>query len=147
MKYQWCSVLALTMLLSGCSDSATDVDTTISGRWSYNASNIVAGSINCSITGVTINLTQSGSTFSGTTLGGTFRCSAPGVAPIVEDLGSDVIANGQINGNSVTFDISTPDIHNTGTRSGNSISGQITIRLVLSTGVVNLVGSFSAVRS
>ncbi len=148
MRYQWCSLLAITtVLLSGCSDSVTDVSTGISGRWSYNASNIVSGTVNCTITGVTMNLTQSGSTFTGTTLGGTFRCMAPGIAPVEEDLGNDVIANGQVNGNSVSFDIGTPDIHNTGTRSGESISGQITIRLVLSTGVVNLVGNFSAVRS
>src|SRR5262245_39257310 len=68
----------------------------------------------CASSSVTMNLTQSGTTFSGTTPGGTFQCSAPGIAPIIADLDRDVIANGQINGNSVTFDISTSDIHNTG---------------------------------
>jgi len=44
-------------------------------------------------------------------------------------LGGDVIANGQVSGNAVQFDIGTSDLDNAGTLSGNSMSGTLTLRI------------------
>jgi hypothetical protein len=144
------SLLALCVVaLTACSDSdSTGPETaSLNGRWTYNASNISGGGMSCNITGVSFTLTQSGNTFTGTTLGGAISCSAPGVPTFSDNLGNDVIANGTINGTSVTFDIGTPDIHHTGAVSGSSMNGVVVIRISTGASTITLSGNFSAVKT
>lgn len=137
----------IAVFVIGCSDDPSGPQVAqIAGTWTYNASNIVGGGISCNISGVTLILTQSASTFSGTTTGGHFSCSAPGVPTQSTNLGNDVIANGTINGNAVVFDIATSDIHHTGSISGNSISGVVVFRLESGNSTTTLTGQFSAVK-
>ena len=138
------AVLAVIPFLVSCSD-ATSPKANLSGQWTYNISNASGSGISCNVTGVTLSLTQSGSTFTGTTSGGLISCSGPG-GTASEGLGGDVVANGQVNGNAVQFDISTQDIHNSGTLSGNSISGTVTLRFASGGVTFVLNGNFTAVR-
>ena len=136
--------LVVIPVLSSCSD-ATSPKANISGQWTYNISNAAGSGLSCNLTGITLSLTQTGSTFTGTTTGGLISCSGPG-GSASDVLGNDVVANGHIDGNAVQFDISTQDIHNTGTLSGNSMSGSVTIRVVSSGVTFVLNGNFTAVR-
>ena len=134
------------VLVAGCGGDSTSPNADVSGLWTYNATNVVGGGITCSITNVSMTLTQSGTTFSGTVAaGGTLTCSSPSGSD-TESLGNDVIANGLINGNGIQFDIGTQDLHNTGTLSGNSMSGTVTIRVATGTATIILTGNFTAVR-
>lgn len=132
-------------LISACGGDATSPENTLSGRWTYSVTGASGSGISCDISRVSMNLSQSGSTLTGTTSGGLVTCSGGGKS-ISVDVGSDIIANGHINGNSVQFDIGTEGIHNVGMFSGNSISGTVTIRLDESDTTLLLTGSFSAVR-
>lgn len=132
----------LSLVLAGCSDSTGVNNVSITGRWSYSVSNLSGGGVVCTIAGETFQLTQLGNTFSGTATGGTLSCN--GGAPSA--LASDVVANGTVSGNNVTFDIGTSDFHNSGKQSGASITGTTTARLNPGTGPVVLTGNFTAVQ-
>jgi len=136
----------LIAVVAGCGGESTAPSANVTGQWSYEASNVSGGGVSCDIAGTTLTLTQSGSTFSGTASGGgTVSCSGGG-STFSQTLGSDVVANGQISGNSVQFDIGTADFHNSGTLSGNSISGLVTLRLSNGTTTSVLTGNFTSVR-
>ena len=70
------------------------------------------------------------------------------------DVPANVIRSGTIDGNAVTFDIGTPDIHHTGTWSPGSkiifpngaITGQVTMRVTVGGTTVNLAGKFGAAK-
>jgi hypothetical protein len=133
--------------LSACSADSTGPSVPqVSGQWAYNASNLAGGGLSCSISGVRLILTQVRNTFSGSTNGGNLNCVAGAVTLVHSAIANDVIANGQINGNSVSFDIGTSDLHNTGTLSGNSLSGQLSARINTGSSILTLIGNFSAVR-
>jgi hypothetical protein len=140
-------VLTLAAAIVGCgSDSTTAPDISLSGRWTYSATNLTGSGIVCNVSGVIMNLTQNGTTITGTVSSGTVTCTGPGGTD-TENLGNDVIANGQINGTAVQFDIGTSDVHNVGTLNGNSISGAVTLRIAAGTTIIILSGNFSAVKS
>ena len=147
-------LLSAALLLAACGSDSTGPNnvTSVSGRWSFTATNLAGGGVTCSIFGVTMQLSQTGSTFTGHTVAnssgtfGTFTCSGGGQT-INEDIeGQDQIAAGTIQGNVVTFDIGTSDLHSTGTVSGSSISGQTVLKLSDGTVTGNLVGNFSMVK-
>lgn len=141
-------VLALVLAAACGGDSTTgpNQQTNVGGRWLYTATNVAGSGVSCNLSNVSMTLTQTGSTFTGTVASGSnLSCTGPG-GSINESLGNDVIANGVVTGNSIQFDIGTQDLHNTGTVSGNSMSGNITIRIVAGATTINLAGTFSAVR-
>lgn len=140
---------ATAVTLSAChgSNATGPAAPSVTGNWTYSASNVSGSGLACDISGVAMGLQQSGNTFTGSLTGGTLSCTASGQTS-TQSLGSDVVANGTIVGNTVAFDIGTSDIHDAGTISGNSMSGTVTIRLDLGapTGVITLSGNFAAVR-
>lgn len=64
-----------------------------------------------------------------------------------DTLPGSVVVNGLVNGNNVQFDIETSDYRNTGTVSGSSMSGTVSIRLDLGDEVVTLAGNWAAARA
>ncbi|MEN8376962.1 MAG: hypothetical protein ABFS34_16160, partial [Gemmatimonadota bacterium] len=142
--------LAVLVLMAaaaaGCGDDPTGPSTpNVAGAWSYAATNVTAATVTCSFTNVSLSLTQSGTTFSGTYSGGLLSCSAPG-ASFSEPIGGGPVASGTINGTSVTFDMDSSDWRNTGTISGNSMSGTVNVRVVVEGVPIVLTGNFSAAR-
>ncbi|MGH7472130.1 MAG: hypothetical protein ACRENP_29620 [Longimicrobiales bacterium] len=150
MRRTWiAAALAAGLCVAACGDNAfvsgvTSESSNVSGSWSYSASDVAGGGLSCNITGVTINLTQTQSTFSGTVIGGHLRCLQSTTVVIDNPLANDVIANGRVTGSSVSFDIGTPDVHHSGTMNGNSITGQLTIRA--DTTGVPLTGRYTMAR-
>lgn len=147
-----CRILPLLLipLFLACADDGEGDDVVgpshpyVTGTWSYSMSNLSGGGISCFESGTTLTLYQSGTTFSGTFSGGVFIC----------DLNEVFVADGRVINGSVTsdsavsFDMRTSDWHNSGTVSGNSMSGTATVPLDAGppVGRVTLTGSFAAVR-
>ena len=144
MKKLTC-VLVLS-LAAGCGSDSTAPQLNLTGSWTYSASNLSVIGVTCAITGVSMTLTATGNTFTGSVApGGVLTCTSPAGADTAS-LGGDVIINGAVNGNSISFDIGTPDFHNAGTLSGNSMSGTVTVHDVENGVPLTLTGTFSAVK-
>ena len=152
-------VLVAVFALVGCGGDGRTTGPTgpqipnISGSWTYNATNVsgtVQGiGVSCRFEDITLSINQTGTTFTGQTSGGAGTCSLG----VLGDVGPDpldpaTIVSGQITGNSVTFDFETSDWRNTGTISGNSMSGTVTVRVDFGAGigVLVLTGNWAAAR-
>ncbi|MFV1988835.1 MAG: hypothetical protein ACC682_16305 [Gemmatimonadota bacterium] len=141
--------------LGGCGDSATGPDgpsnapPSVAGSWTYAATNMTGSlsgvTVVCNFRNVPIMLTQSGTSFSGTTNGGSFTCAVGGVSD-GGTFGSRIVVNGRLDGSTVQFDFDSPDWHHSGSITGNSMTGSATAIFELSTGAVVLRGNWSAVR-
>jgi hypothetical protein len=139
-------MIALVVAIAACgSDSTNSPDNTVSGRWSYSATDLHGiVSFSCSILDATMSLTQSGTTLTGSVSGGTLSCLGSG-GFTNEALSGGVITNGVINGSTVQLEFGTQHVQNVGTVSGNSMSGRVALSGVLGT-TVQMTGNFSAVR-
>ena len=118
----------------------------VAGSWTYNASNLSGSGVSCGVSGTSLAFTQSAGTFTGTYNGGTLSCTGPG-GTVTGSVGSGTVANGSVTtAGAVSFDFDTQDWRNTGTVSGNSISGTVVVRIDLGapSGVVTRSGNFSA---
>jgi hypothetical protein len=140
------SCLAIVGAACGGDDSTGPSQTSVGGSWMLSASNMSGQGVSCNLLNTPVSLSQSGTTFTGTYGPGTLSCQAGGQPVSVGTQGS--IVNGSINGNSVTFDLDTQDLHHTGTISGNSMSGTArwTFDFGGSIGVVTLNGNWSAAK-
>lgn len=155
MKYKKSVVAGLALIiLSGCGGDGTTgppepQNADVEGVWSYDASNLAGTlsgfAVTCSIAGSTMTLIQSGATFSGTSGSGTLTCSAGGIT-ISDPFPTGPVTNGQVDGNNVQFDFGTPDWRHTGTVTGGSMSGSVTIILALEDEVVILNGQWASAR-
>ena len=126
------------LLAAACSKDSTG-PVSVNGQWTYNASNLTTGSFTCNVSGTTLSITQSGGTFSGTYSGGTLTCNGS-----TANVGSGTVVSGTLAGSGVTFNFDTPDWHNTGTVSGASMSGNVTVRLVSGGTTYVLNGTWAA---
>lgn len=148
------AIVPALALLVGCDGSTgPDEQLDLSGAWAYSASNLSGQfddgtSIACQIDGITMNLTQSGSTFTGSTTVGSLECSAGGLTES-GSVSLGPVQNGQLSGNQVSFEITTGSEvwSHSGTASANSMSGTVQVSIQLETQVVNLEGSWQASRS
>lgn len=121
----------------------------LTGVWTYAAPNMTGTiqgfTVTCRFSNVPMSITQTGDTFTGSTDGGSFLCSLGGQSD-GGNFGGRIVVNGEVDGTSVEFDFDSADWHHTGQISGNSMSGQATAILELSTGSVVLRGGWSAAR-
>lgn len=131
--------------LAACGDS-TSPGVDVAGSWLYSVSNLTSGSVTCASSGTTLSITQSGTTFSGSYSGGTITCLTPSGSSSGL-IGTGAVVSGSISGNVVTFDLDTGDWHNSGSISGGSMSGTVSVRLTISGTTYVLSGSFGAARS
>lgn len=144
------AVLLLTACGGDGGPTAPDV-LQIGGTWNYQTNNVLVNGITCSISGRTMTITQSGSSFTGQLTGGIAECTAE-FGSYSQDLGADGITdgivNGVIDGNSLSFDLDfDPGASLTGTVSNGAMSGTITERTYSVTGtIVSGTGSWSASR-
>lgn len=145
MKGRLC-LLVVLFAAAGCGSDSTSPKIDLTGSWAYSAANLTVSGATCSISGVSMTFAQTGNTFTGTVASGGLLTCTSSAGSDNQSLGSDVIANGVVNGNAVQFDIGSSDFHNAGTLSGNSISGTATINVNDSGVNVVLTGNFSAVR-
>jgi hypothetical protein len=137
------ALVAFALALTACADSTGPKNVNVSGSWTYSVTNLVGGGLSCNTGGTTVTIAQSGTTFSGTYTGGTLSCNSLGDFAI----GTGTVANGTVSDNAVAFDFDTQDWANTGSASGNTISGTATVRLVTSSNqTIILTGNFSMVK-
>ncbi len=152
------SALAIAVLLVACGgdggESLGPAPPDLNGSWAFNWTNmngtiVGLGSFSCNITGVNATLTQVDNTFSGQINGDwSMTCIAGGQTETMTASGG-AISNGVISGYRVSFSMATDDASQTGTISGNSMSGQSTWRVDFGApyGVVVVRGNWGAVRT
>ncbi len=148
------SVAALAACGGGGGDGPTEPsgpsNANVSGSWNYSAPNVsgLPSSPTCNISGVIMTLSQSGTSITGNYSGGRAFCSAPGVGTMLDETVQGAVASGTVSGNNVAFDFHTAGWRNTGTASGNSISGTVVFVLNhdASGGDYTLTGSFTATK-
>jgi hypothetical protein len=117
-------------------------DADVSGAWtaSWNNLNSAAG-LTCLAQNMRLSINQSGGTFTGVTNGGQFTCGST-----VVNMRSFTIVNGTVDENRVAFDLGDQNLHQTGTVSGNSMSGNATWTQSLDGVPFTLNGTWSAAR-
>lgn len=141
-------LVAALFTLGACgSDSTGPVTPKVDGRWNLSLTNVSGSGISCSWSGASMNLVQSGETFSGTYGGGTITCSGGGES-FSGQMGSGSVVNGSVSGNSVSFQLDSPDYPFSGTISGSSMSGTCSLRYDLGDpyGVITLSGNWGAAK-
>ncbi len=146
---------AIMFVIVGCgSDSTTEPQNAqVGGLWSYNTGQLSGGlaglGVRCFITNVDLSLNQTGATFTGSANGGNIRCTVAGVTVMDGPLGNQVVVNGNVSGNDLSFDIDTLAWSNSGRESGNQMSGSVSLTIDLggTTGSVDLTCNWSAIRS
>jgi hypothetical protein len=134
--------------LVGCGSDVTSVKPgPLSGVWNYNATNLAQPGVTCSITGLSLTITQSGDTFTGTVAsGGVVFCRSPARSDTEPLSVGDIVANGILNDGTVAFDIGSATFHNVGSISGTSMSGKATIQILTTGTNALLAGDFTAVK-
>jgi hypothetical protein len=113
----------------------------VAGTWNVHWSNLSASGANCVARRGHMTLSQSGATFSGVYGGALLQCNG-----VVVGLASGPVVNGSVGGSSIAFDMDTPDLHQSGAISGNSMSGSAVWRVGVSGQVVTLAGNWTAAR-
>lgn len=133
--------LLAAVLFAACgSDSTGPSNANVSGAWSFSMSNLTTSQFTCSFSG-TMQLNQSGTTFTGTYNASNLTCNGTNLGA-----SGGTVVNGTVSGSSVGFDFDTQDFHQAGTLSGGSMSGTATWRLVVSGVTYNLSGTWSATK-
>jgi hypothetical protein len=137
-------------LLAACggSDGPTAPRTPdISGTWRVSFSNLTGSGITCGSSAIDYVISQSGSTFTGTSSSTYTLTCTDGINTLSQTFTGATISNGHINGSAIDFDLATSAAHQTGTLSGNSMSGSATWSIDLgNSGTVVLRGQFGGVK-
>ncbi len=146
---------AIMLVIVGCgSDSTTgpsEQNAQVGGLWSYSTDALSGGTgVSCFISNVDLSLNQTGTTFTGNANGGRINCMVDGQTVLDSSFGSQVVVNGTMSGNNVSFDIETPAWHHSGSVSvsGNRMSGTVTLTIDLggTTGSVDIACNWRAAR-
>jgi len=135
--------LAVLLVLGACSKDSTGPSIpSLAGSWTMTWSNMNATGITCQTNAIPVSINQTSATFSGQYGSGTLTCNngTPGTFT------GGTIVNGNIQGNTVTFDLDTPDYHQNGTIGGTSMSGSATWHVSVSGTTYILNGSWGAGR-
>ena len=135
------NLLAVLLVFTlGCGDKATEPQVlNIAGIYTANWTSMSGSGYSCNASGVKLELNQSGDTFTGTYSAGSFSCNGTYVGTL-----KGTVVNGKLNDSDVHFDLDSPDFHQTGTVSGNSLSGSATWTLDFGSGPLTLTGSWAA---
>ncbi len=123
-----------------------------SGSWTYSATYSVnlgaPGTVTCSMSGVKISLSQSGSSISGTAHGGESVCDSPSFGLELGTVGNPIVIRGTVDENSINLKADGfVLLSHEGTMSGNSMSGTVTgTGTVAQIGFIRVTGNWSASR-
>ena len=135
--------LALLTACGGGGDTGP-VNTSVDGSWQGSVSNVTGNGVTCNMTGVQLNLSQSGTTFSGNYTITHLTCVGPGGTQNGGPFSGSVM-NGTISSGHVEFDMDDSRLHYTGTLNNTHMSGttQWSLDLGPPYGVVNMNGSWT----
>lgn len=145
------AILPVFAACGGDDDGPTGPSTAqIDGAWTYAFSNITGSTgttnITCSAGNVSIDIDQTGTTFTGSYFAPALTCAGPS-GSFTDGPFAGSIVNGSISGTSVSFDFDTSDWRQTGTVSGNSMNGTVTVRFQVDAAQILLSGNWSAART
>ena len=117
-------LLAMTLGV-GCSDDPAGPHIAdLGGAWSISFSHLTGPGVVCNSNTGTMSLTMSGATFSGTYGPITLSCTT-GASGFHETL-EGTIVNGKIGVEDVSFDLDTPDLHQSG-KAGDCLPGECAV--------------------
>jgi hypothetical protein len=133
--------LAGVAVLCACgADTSGPKATGIAGAWRYSTSvSSSQGGLVCTVTDAKLTLTQRGDTIVGTYTNGALVCGTQ-TNPY-----SSGTVSGLLSGSAVDFALSSVG-ENTGSWNGDSMSGETTVAIDISSGIPNLTGTWSATR-
>jgi hypothetical protein len=147
-------MVVLTCASVGCGNSTGPSTANVAGTWSYQAPSLTNGQVTC-VYGVTMTLTQTGTTFSGTYTNAYTACSGPAGAS--STLVSGAVDSGTVSGSTITFGFANTDVtnsgeisevtahhDNTGTLAGHIMSGTATANVILGGVPYTLTGEWRA---
>ena len=146
-------LLLVVVASTACGDSTEPPEhADLGGSWTYSATYSVnlgaLGTVGCSLSGVQVSLSQSGSSISGTGQGGESVCDSPffPLEPATAENPATIL--GTVDGNSVSIEVdSFVLLSHEGTVSGNSMSGTVTgTGDIPGGGSISVTGSWSASR-
>ena len=115
--------------------------------WKFELPGLVGGGMSCAIRGASLELVRQGTALEGSYGDGELTCTDSTGRP--KDLGpaEGMLVNGKVEGSRISFDIDSPDAHQTGTITAHSMSGTATWVLDFgSRGVIELTGPWHAMR-
>ena len=118
-------LLLLLLLAAACGggdDLAGPTHADVGGAWRIKFSNMSGTGATCNTNSADLTLTHSSATAFGGTYGPVIVTCVAGADEFSGTFQGTVV-NGTVNGSSVAFDLDTPDVHQTGTVSGSSMSG------------------------
>ena len=140
---------ALGVVLGACGDGdgtgPNPVD--IAGTWSLAWTNMSGSGIRCQTSAIEYQIVQNGTTFTGNSNSTYTLSCTDGITTLTDTLTGAIITNGRITGNTVSFDLASSAAHQSGTVSGDTMSGTATWTLDLGTsGTIILRGPFAGHR-
>ncbi len=157
MRFARATVAAVVLVSTiGCSSDAMGVAApealALGGNWFYLATDLTGQFLDEEVTcayGFEMSLTVTGSAFNGIYDDALMTCFLFGENQIVDGGGGDIVG-GSLAGNSVQFDVDTDNIRNTGTLFAESMSGNVSIHLIIqrfsAIDTVEITGTWSASR-
>jgi hypothetical protein len=106
-------LLAFTLVVAcGGDDPSGPSQVDVGGVWRMTFSNMAGTGVSCNSDPGNMSLTMSGATFSGTYGPMTVSCTTGSGA--LQDSLQGVVVNGGVSGRAVSFDLDSPDLHQTG---------------------------------
>jgi len=122
-------VMSMVGFLIACGSSVAPGAPDVNGSWMLSMSNLTATGINCTESGMTLNLSSTGGgNFTGTYSGGTYVCTTSTETDTLQ-IGSGPVTDGGVAGNLVAFDLGTSDSPFSGQFSAGSMSGTASIQI------------------
>jgi hypothetical protein len=142
-----CLALALLSACGGSDGPTAPRTADLSGTWRVAFTNLSGSGITCSTSGIDYTISQNGGTFTGTSNSAWILSCTDGVTSLSDTAVGAVISNGHVSGTTIDFDLATSSAHQSGTVSGNSMTGTSTWTLDLgSSGTLILRGQFGGVK-
>lgn len=139
------TLAAAALLLAGC-ESLGITTPRVDGEWLLSAQSLTDGTRTCAIDGLTLSLSQLGTTVSGTSSGGTLTCVGNGETNAIQLVAKPVV-NGSIDdADNIRFDLGGPDWRHEGDVIDRSMVGTVRVRFGGSLGQELFTGTFGAAR-
>jgi hypothetical protein len=138
----WLSGLGVLLACSGDgSGVAPSENTNVAGSWNAIWLRMNGDGMSCTATGGHLELNQTGARFSGSYSVQTLTCNERS-----RGVSTGLVVNGSIAGNQVTFDLNDPAFHQSGSLTGDDMSGSATWTLNIDGTSHTVTGTWSAVR-
>lgn len=144
------ALCASAALLAACGGGSTG-PASVGGTWLYSAQSLTGSGLTCSISSLTMDMQQSGTTVSGTTTGGNLVCQDQQGNQATGTFNSTDITGQLTSNNSITLQFGGTSFESTGTVNAHTITGTSTVDLTFNTNgggqtAVTLTGNFTAAK-